>query len=128
MADIYIPVGPAELIDQMVIVQSLATNAQDLNTRTIYADRLSQMQALAADTLPPINSPSSAAVTAARHDVMQLEADMRAFEVRSDFGMGFVALSRAYLDALDVLVQRKAEYDAAIFAITPGSESSMTKH
>ncbi len=117
MVDIYIPVGPAELVDQMIVLQSLAAHTPDPAPRAAYARRLAQMQALAVEVLPKTSALSSAAVTAARHDVMQLEADLRACEARSDFSVGFVALSRAYLSALDALVQRKAEFDAAASAL-----------
>ncbi|MDX8349900.1 hypothetical protein SLH49_18080 [Cognatiyoonia sp. IB215446] len=114
MPDIFIPASPADLVDQMVVVQTLAAEAQDASSSAIYSRRLSQMETLAAELLPPNAHPSAAGVTSARTDLLQLEADMRACEARSDFGVGFVALTRAYLDARATLVEQKRAFDAAI--------------
>ncbi|MDX8354615.1 hypothetical protein [Cognatiyoonia sp. IB215182] len=124
MPDIYIPAGPADLIDQMVVVQTLAANAPDATSRTLYSQRLSQMETLAAELLPPHAHRSTAGVTAARTDLLQLEADMRDCEARSDFGVSFIALTRAYLAARATLLERKRAFDAAVGpALSPNCDT-----
>jgi len=125
MPDIYIPAGPADLVDQMVVVQSLAADAPDAAVQSAYSRRLSQMETLAAELLPPNAHPSAAAVTSARADLLQLEADMRACEARSDFGVSFVALTRAYLSARTTLIEQKRAFDAAIGpALSPNCDTA----
>ena len=116
MTDILVPTGPADLIDQMIMLQSKASHAPDLALRKVYEQRLAQVQRVAADALQPLGDISPADITAARHDVMQLEADMRAWEAQSEFGLGFVALTRAYLEALVILEEHKLAYDKAFGA------------
>lgn len=121
MTDILVPVGPADLIDQMTQLQGQANGAPDLTRRAVCASRLARMERIAVRALPPLPDPSHDAVIAARHDVMRLEADLRACEARAEFGLGFIALTRAYLEALDVLDLRKTEYDAVVSAALPRS-------
>lgn len=114
MPDIFIPMGPADLVDQMTVVQTLAADAPDPALRAAYFQRLSRMEMLAAELIPANVHPSVAAVTAARADLLQLEADMRACEARADFGVSFIALTRAYLAARAALIEQKRAFDAAV--------------
>lgn len=113
MADILVPVGPADVVDQMIVLRACAHAASDPNRRAACARRLVNMQGRAAAVLPQDAGVDQlrADLVAARHDIIALEADMRDCEARGDFGIGFVALARAYLAALDTLESRKLAYD-----------------
>ena len=101
MNEILVPTGLADLVDQMIILQGKTDAATDPVNRRILAQRLNLMQRIASRVLPqdPSFDDLRRAVVAARRDLMQLEADLCASEVRSDFGVAFVALARAYLQA-----------------------------
>jgi hypothetical protein len=113
MADILVPVGPADVVDQMIVLQARALAVADPYRRAATARRLASVQGRAAAVLPQDADVEQlrADLVAARHDVIALEADMRDCEARTDFGIGFVALARAYLEALDILENRKLAYD-----------------
>lgn len=113
MNEILIPTGLADLVDQIIIVQGKAHAATDPAIRSILAQRLNLMQRVAARVMspePPFDDLRQAVVSA-RHDLMQLEADLRACEARSEFDVAFVALTRAYLQARDDLEACKLTLD-----------------
>ncbi len=122
MADILVPVGPADVVDQMTVLQACAS--VDPNRRAASARRLAGIQGRAAAVLPQGSGVDlmRAGLVAARLDVIALEADMRDCEVRADFGIGFVALVRTYLDALDILDSSKLAYDTHVEPLLPANE------
>ncbi|MEL6681188.1 MAG: hypothetical protein AAFQ09_00910 [Pseudomonadota bacterium] len=113
MTDILIPVRPAELVDQIVSAETSEMPLGPGESDNDLVPRLTQMRSIAATFLPTDTDVSPEAIRSARRDVCQLIADLNACEARADFGIGFIALARAYLDALHTLGHCKAEYDAA---------------
>lgn len=113
MNEILVPTGLADLVDQIIIVQGKTDAATDPSDRRMLAQRLNLMQRVAARVLPQDSmfDDLRQAVVTARHDLMQLEVDLRACEMRSDFGVVFVALTRAYLQALHDLDAHKLALD-----------------
>ncbi|WP_373636805.1 hypothetical protein [Yoonia sp. BS5-3] len=113
MNEILIPTGPAELVDQITMAQHKAQAATDPVCHRVLMQRLNLMQRVAARVLPQ-DQPFGqlrAAIVSARHDLIQLESDLRICEARADFDIAFVALARAYLEAMDTLEHHKRALD-----------------
>ena len=114
MKEILVPTGPADLIDQIIVMQGKADAASETAKRAMFARRLTVLQRMAVRVLPDDAEldRSRAALVTARRDLVLLEAELRTCEARSDFGIAFVALSRAYFGARDDLECCKADFDA----------------
>lgn len=126
MNEILVPTGLAELIDQIIIVQGKLNTASDPTDRRILSQRLNVMQRVAARVSPqsPPFDQLRKSVVSARHDITQLEADLRACEARSEFDVAFVALARAYLQAQVDLDAHKLALDTYADQTLPESVSA----
>ncbi len=111
MKEILVPTAPAELIDKLTILRlksekmtdadKLANVRHEMKVLTATADKAIEMSAELRslwDALYAINA-----------DLWAIEDDIRAFEARSDFGAGFVALARAVYVTNDERARIKKE-------------------
>lgn len=111
MKEILVPTAPAELIDKLTILRlksekmtdadKLANVRHEMKVLTATADKAIEMSAELRslwDALYAINA-----------DLWVIEDDIRAFEARSDFGAGFVALARAVYVTNDERARIKKE-------------------
>ena len=97
MKDILVPIAPGELIDKLTILQLKSENITDPVKLANVKHEYTVLKAVA-----DAHIPASAKMTALwqklyaiNADLWVIEDDIRAFEGRSDFGAGFVALARA---------------------------------
>lgn len=111
MKEILVPTAPGELIDKLTILRlksekisdpkKLANVRHEMATLQKTADAAIEMSGeLAAlwDALYEVNT-----------DLWVIEDDIRAFEARSDFGTGFIALARAVYVTNDERARIKKE-------------------
>lgn len=97
MTDILVPTSPGELIDKLTILRLKAEQITDPVKLANVHHELTVLSAIADAALP-----RSAALATLwdelyriNGDLWVIEDDIRAFEARRDFGLGFVALARA---------------------------------
>jgi len=111
MKEILVPTAPAELIDKLTILRlksekmtdadKLANVRHEMKVLTATADKAIEMSA-------ELRSLWNA-LYAINADLWVIEDDIRAFEARSDFGAGFVALARAVYVTNDERARIKKE-------------------
>lgn len=97
MTEILVPIAPGELVDKLTILRIKTERITDPEKLKNVRFEFETLQAVADTHLD-----SSAALSKLWDELYQIncdlwaiEDDIRAFESRSDFGPGFVALARA---------------------------------
>lgn len=97
MKEIPVPTAPAELIDKLTILRLKSEKIADPAKLVNVRHEMSVLQKTA-DTAIEMSSDLSKLwkeLYEINADLWAIEDDIRAFEGRSDFGSGFVALARA---------------------------------
>jgi hypothetical protein len=97
MKDILVPIAPGELIDKLTILQLKSEKINDPKKLAHVRHEFDVLQGVADSALPP-SQPLRALwkkLYSINADLWVIEDDIREFEGRRDFGVGFVALARA---------------------------------
>ena len=125
MKEILVPMDIVDLIDRIAALEVEAKNASDRASAQRY-DILERI----IDRMLPSDGGLRALRTAlceAHADLKTLENELRGCESRSDFGAGFVGLSRSYMATLDQRDQIKSDIaahlrQASITTVAPTSQ------
>ncbi|MDO6591415.1 hypothetical protein DS901_09940 [Loktanella sp. D2R18] len=118
MNDILVPLAAADLLDRIVVLQlRLETGAHEQH-HSVTARQKALLDRLADRILPRDDELGRiwGRLYAARRDLQALEEDLRACDERGEFGVPFVALTRAFLAARDALDAIRAEIDTHLGA------------
>ncbi len=118
MNNILVPLAAADLIDRIVVLQlKLETEVHDQH-HAATARQKALLDRLADRILPRDDELGRiwGRLYTARRDLHALEEDLRACDERGEFGVPFVALTRALLAARDTLDAIRAEIDAHLGA------------
>ena len=97
MKDILVPISPGELIDKLTILRIKSERITDPEKlKNVHHERkvlqsVADAQLEASDALNRLWEQ----LYQVNCDLWTIEDDIRAFEIRSDFGSGFIALARA---------------------------------
>ena len=97
MKDILVPTCPGELIDKLTILRLKEEKITDPGKLANVRHERAALQAIADRALPTSVELSALwdDLYSINADLWEIEDDIRAFEARSDFGPGFIALARA---------------------------------
>lgn len=97
MSKILVPISPGELVDKLTILRIKSEQIQDPEKLANVQVELDLLQKIADVDLPPSKDLKVLWEELYRinGDLWSIEDDIRAFEKRSDFGPGFIALARA---------------------------------
>lgn len=97
MSDILVPISPGELVDKLTILRLKSENISDAAKLKNVQEERSALQLVADTHLPKSENLDTLweKLYQINGDLWAIEDDIRAFESRSDFGPGFVALARA---------------------------------
>ncbi|MCG3269085.1 gluconate 2-dehydrogenase subunit 3 family protein [Yoonia sp. I 8.24] len=118
MNNILVPLAAADLIDRIVVLQlRLEIGVHDQH-HAATARQKALLDRLADRILPRDDELGRiwGRLYTARRDLHTLEEDLRACDERGEFGVPFVALTRALLAARDGLDAIRAEIDAHLGA------------
>ena len=113
MNEILVPLSPADAIDRLAKLKLQVEEADDPKLMAI----LTQQRDILQRTIDRIFPEDDAQKTFPHllyeiyADLYALEADMRACEIRSDFGPAFVALTQSYLTTLKQRDKLRADID-----------------
>ena len=113
MNEILVPLSPADAIDRLAKLKLQVEEADDPKLMAI----LTQQRDILQRTIDRIFPEDDAQKTFPHllyeiyADLHALEADMRACEIRSDFGPAFVALTQSYLTTLKQRDKLRADID-----------------
>jgi hypothetical protein len=102
MNEILVPADPADLIDRIIVLQLRIDATDDPAERGDLRRKLALLSRLADRIMPPddVLNDLTRQLKAARRDQTSLVVDLRACDARKDYGIAFVALSRALLAAM----------------------------
>ncbi|MBE0412566.1 hypothetical protein [Yoonia sp.] len=116
MTKILVPVSPAELIDRLTRLQLALQQARPPMARAALLRQIAQLQQAADHALPAQDCLSRlwSDLADTNADLFALWADLCRCEDTSDFGPGFVAMSRAYLVAQNSRHQIKEQINALL--------------
>ncbi|MBB5721115.1 hypothetical protein FHS72_000722 [Loktanella ponticola] len=97
MTEILVPIAAGELIDKLTILQIKSERIKDATKLANVRHELEVLQGVADAALPQSQSlhQLQTKLYSINADLWVIEDDIRAFEGRGDFGVGFVALARA---------------------------------
>ncbi len=97
MKDILVPVSPGELIDKLTILRIKSERIADLEKLMNVRHEFQALQSVADAQLESndVLKRLWEQLYQINCDLWTIEDDIRAFESRSDFGPGFIALARA---------------------------------
>jgi hypothetical protein len=118
MNEILVPLAAADLIDRIVVLQLRLETGMNDQIHTVTARQKALLDRLADRILPRDAELCNiwGRLYAARRDLYVLEEDLRACDERGEFGVPFVALTRAFLAARDALDAVRCEIDAHLGA------------
>lgn len=116
MIEILVPTAPGELIDKLTILRLKSEKITDADKLKNVRHEMQVLQATADASLQ-----MSAQLSQLWEDLYKINADLwvieddiRAFEARSDFGTGFVALARAVYVTNDERARIKKEINTLL--------------
>jgi hypothetical protein len=118
MNDILVPLAAADLIDRIVVLQLRIETGMNDRQHAVTARQKALLDRLADRILPRDDELGRiwGRLYTARRDLYVLEEDLRACDERGEFGVPFVALTRALLAARDTLDVVRSEIDAHLGA------------
>ncbi|SFR52006.1 hypothetical protein SAMN04488005_2497 [Yoonia tamlensis] len=118
MNEILVPLAAADLIDRIVVLQLRLETAAHDSDYGVTVRQKALLDRLAERILPQDVELQRlwGRLYAARCDLYVLEQDLRACDERGEFGVPFVALTRALLAARDTLDTVRSEIDAQLGA------------
>lgn len=111
MIDILVPTSPGELIDKLTILRLKSEKIADPAKLANVRHEMTVLQKTADRSIPMSDGLWVLwdALYAINADLWVIEDDIRAFEAKSDFGAGFVALARAVYVTNDERARVKKE-------------------
>ncbi|MDE0851290.1 DUF6165 family protein [Yoonia sp.] len=97
MNDILVPIAPGELIDKLTILRLKSENTSDAQKLANVKHEYDVLKRVADKALPPSSDLTAlwTKLYGINADLWVIGDDIREFEGRGDFGVGFVALARA---------------------------------
>ena len=112
MNEILVPMAAADVIDRLAMLGALAEGTND---RASLQER-DMLERVIDRVLTPDTGlhPLRAALRQTYGDLHALEADLRGFESRADFGPAFVGVARSYLAILDQRDRIRADIAAQL--------------
>lgn len=111
MTEILVPTAPGELIDKLTILRLKSEKITD-SAKLAHVRHEQNVLTTTADNAIPMSDALQALwdeLYAINADLWVIEDDIRAFEAKSDFGAGFVALARAVYVTNDERARVKKE-------------------
>ncbi len=116
MIEILVPTSPGELIDKLTILRLKSEKITDADKLANVRHEMSVLTKTADDAIPasPALSALWDALYAINGDLWVIEDDIRAFEAKSDFGPGFIALARAVYVTNDERARIKKEINVLL--------------
>lgn len=111
MKDILVPTAPGELIDKLTILRLKSEKIADVAKLSNVQHEMAVLQKTADAAIAPSVKLRALwdALYEINADLWVIEDDIRAFEARSDFGPGFIALARAVYVTNDERARLKKE-------------------
>lgn len=111
MKDILVPTAPGELIDKLTILRLKSEKITDAAKLANVRHEMEVLQKTADDAIEMSDALRRLwdALYVINADLWVIEDDIRAFESRSDFGAGFIALARAVYVTNDERARIKKE-------------------
>ncbi|UPY36959.1 DUF6165 family protein [Sediminicoccus sp. KRV36] len=114
--EIWAPVSFGELVDKVSILRLKACFIRDAAKQALVATELAMLLELLDAALRHRDGPDiragMAALAAVNRQLWEIEDDIRAHDVRQDFGPGFIALARAVYTRNDERAAIKARLNA----------------
>lgn len=97
MSDILVPVSAGELVDKLTILAIKSEKIVDAEKLKNIQSEFDALSKVAAEALPQSENLKKlwSQLQSINEDLWTIEEDIRAYEDRSDFGAGFVALARS---------------------------------
>lgn len=116
MNEILVPVSPADLIDRLTRLHLRSRHMNGCGNHAFILRQIAQLEQAADHALPALDTLRGlwSDLADANADIFALDADLRNFIERSDFGTGFVALSRAIFAAQDGRNRIKQQIDQLV--------------
>ena len=111
MKDILVPTAPGELIDKLTILRLKSEKIADVAKLSNVQHEMAVLQKTVDAAIAPSVKLRALwdALYEINADLWVIEDDIRAFEARSDFGPGFIALARAVYVTNDERARLKKE-------------------
>ena len=113
-----VPTSPAELIDKLTILRLKVENLTDKQRQTAARHQNGTLQDIANQFLPQNDTLCVLwdLLYEINKDLWTVQNDLRAYDARGEFGLGFIALARASYTALDKRAAVKREINMTLGA------------
>lgn len=116
MSEILVPLSPADLIDRLTRLHLRSRASSENGHDASILRQIAQLEKAADHAIPALETLHGLwrELADANADIFALDADLRSFVERSDFGPGFVALSRAIIVAQDGRARIKSQINKLV--------------